>query len=161
MTSLGNKIKSFSTDVLSKVDKGANGFLQNLGETIGGSAQEFIGNVLPNGIETNADERKNIIQQINSGRPEEKVKAIRTVTSKSQNITPRMRTIVSNTSAKNELELSTKVQRTAEQQGIPANEISDTVDELGKSSNQSSQPVSLYTSPSPRDGLLSRMPSSA
>ena len=139
VTSLGNKIKSFSTDVLSKVDKGANGFLQNLGETIGGSAQEFIGNVLPNGIETNPDERKNIIQQINSGKPEEKVKAIRTVTSKSQNITSRMRTIVSNTSAKNELELSTKVQRTAEQQGIPANEISDTVDELGKSSNQLSQ----------------------
>ena len=118
------------------MDKGADGFLQNLGETIGGSAQEFIGNSLPNGVETTPDERKNIIKQLNSGKPEEKVKAVRTVTSKSKNITPRMATIVANRPANNEFELSNNVQRTAEEQGIPADEISATVGEIDKSSEQ-------------------------
>ena len=136
---LGNKISSFTNNVVSRVDKGADGFLQNLGETIGGSAQEFIGNSLPNGVETTPDERKNIIKQLNSGKPEEKVKAVRTVTSKSKNITPRMATIVANTPANNELELSNNVQRTAEEQGIPADEISATVDEIDKSSEQLSK----------------------
>ncbi len=158
--SLGNKISSFTSNVLSSVDKGADGFLQNLGETIGGSAESFISNSLPNGVETTPDERKNIIQQMNSGKPEEKVKAVRTVTSKSKNITPRMATVVADTPANNELELSTNVQRVAEEQGIPPDEISATVDEIDKSSEQLSKldttiggtlvvPASLFTDAEP------------
>ena len=41
------------------------------------------------------------------------------------------------------------------------NQIEDLIDWLGKASERMNKVCLLYTSPSPRDGLLSRMPSSA
>ena len=66
-----------------------------------------------------------------------------------------------------EYELTLAIDRVASELGITAEEVQSELDSVdsGSSSNQieSPPPVDclLYTSPSPRDGLLSRMPSSA
>ena len=120
----GKTLTEFISDTTKRFDVGLqSGFLQNIGETIGGNAKSSLANIVSGGIALNDDEYKKIFSELTAEDPKQKATAIGTIISKSPNVSDRMKGIVSRTKASNVSDLSTKVSAEARKQGIPENEI--------------------------------------
>ena len=127
----GNTVTNFINDVNKRFDNGLqSGFLQNFGETIGGSAKASIAGIVPGGISLNKKEYDQTFKEITSGKPKDKANAVKRVVNKSENVTPRMKEISQSVDAETTLELQNEVQDEARRQGVPEAEISDYTNEV-------------------------------
>lgn len=131
LNGVANVVDNFVSRQTKKFDKGfQSGFLQNIGETITGSANAFIANIVPGGVSLNDDEYKKTFAELTGEDVAEKTNAVKTLTTKSPNVSSRMKTVISNTQATDTTELKNKVIIEARKEGIPESEITDATNEI-------------------------------
>lgn len=130
VTGFTNDVSNFVNDFTTRTDKGLGGVLQNLAEGLTGGAAEFITNIVPGGISTTEQERKRILSQFSSGDPVEKTKAVKTITTKSSNVSERMKGIVNRTDATTPQKLADKVADEAAKTGVPKEESQAAINEI-------------------------------
>ena len=135
VTSAVDTFGSFATkaiaDQTKKFDRGIkSGFLQNIGETLSGSAKSSVANIVAGGVSLNDREYREVFGQLTQKDEVEKTKAVKKLTEKSTNVSSRMKRIVNETSATSSIELQRKVTATATAQGIPQSEITSCTNEI-------------------------------
>lgn len=129
-TGFVNDATKFADDFASSIDKGVSGVLQNLAEGLTGQASSFLANIVPGGISSTEAERREILRQFSTGDPTEKTKAIKTLTSKSNNVSPEMKSIIDKVEATTPNTLSDKVANEAKKQGVSQEKIDVAIAEL-------------------------------
>ena len=132
VTDFTDDITDFVDDFSKRIDKGLGGVLQNLAEGLTGDAASFLENIVPGGISTTEGERQRILKQFASEDPVEKTKAVKTLTTKSPNVSERMKDIISDTNATTPQKLADKVANEASKQGVPKEEQETAVTEITK-----------------------------
>ena len=120
----------FATNFTETIDKGLGGVLQNLAEGLTGNASSFLANLVPGGISATEAERKRILEQFSTGDPADKTKAVKSLTAKSNNVSPKMKGIINKVDAENTNDLSNKVTIAARKAGVPESEIQDATAEM-------------------------------
>jgi len=128
---LAKTIDSKISDTTKRFSRGfQSGFLQNIGETLTGSAKATIANIVPGGFSLNDNEYEKIFSELTSKDESQKTSAVKTLSSKSPNVSGRMSNIINNTKATSTIELENKVANEAKRQGIPQSEIDAATNEI-------------------------------
>lgn len=130
VTGFVNDATGFVNDFNTRIDKGLGGVLQNLTEGLTGDAAAFLGNIVPGGISTTERERQEILSQFASDDPVEKTKAVKTLTTKSPNVSDRMKGIIERTDATTSTRLADKVANEANKTGVPEEESQAAINEI-------------------------------
>ena len=126
-----NAVDQFNAEVDARVNKGLSGVLQNMAEGLSGTAASFIANLVPGGIVTDEQERQRILEQFGSGNPRDERQAIQTLTTKSVNVSDRMKGIINeDTSSSSTLEMQIKMIERAKEQGVPEQEVAKAQQEM-------------------------------
>ena len=115
---------NFNVDYDARTNKGLTGLLQNVAESITGAASSFISNLVPGGISSSEQERISILEKFDSGNNKDKKEGVKTLVSKSPNVSERMKEILAedpNTSTT--LDMQIKMQEEAKRRGVPDKEI--------------------------------------
>lgn len=124
---------NFDTNFDTRTDMGLPGVLQNLSERLSGAASSFIQNIVPGGIITSDQERREILEQFSSGDENQKKEAVKTLTKKSNNVTSRMKTILDkDTTSTNTLDMQIEMIETARKEDVPEQEIAIAQQEISK-----------------------------
>jgi len=123
-------ITNFVDDFSTRIDKGLGGVLQNLAEGLTGDAAAFLENIVSGGISTTETERQRILAQFASDDPVEKTKAVKTLTTKSPNVSDRMKGIIQRTNATTPQKLADKVANEADKTGVPKEESQAAINEI-------------------------------
>lgn len=130
---------NFNTGFDGRSNRGLSGVLQNVAESLTGAASSFIENLVPGGISSSEQERIAILEQFNSGNSKDKKEGVKTLVSKSPNISDRMKEVLGddpNTSTT--LDMQIKMQEEARRRGIPESEIAIAVQEISSIEQQMS-----------------------
>ena len=124
---------NFDTNFDTRTNMGLPGVLQNLSERLSGAAASFIQNIVPGGIITSDEERREILEQFSSGDENQKKEAVKTLTKKSNNVTSRMKSILDkDTTSTNTLDMQIEMIETARKEDIPEQEIAIAQQEISK-----------------------------
>lgn len=136
-TNITNPVTNFTKDVgnvfttiYDAFDKGLNGFLQNVTETLTGNGDAYLTNIVSGGINLTNPEKKRLLSQNASGDPVEKTKAVKTIVNKSGNVSSSMKGIIADTNASSVKELNNKAINVAKERGIPDSEINAATNEI-------------------------------
>jgi len=130
---------NFNVDYDARTNKGLTGLLQNVAESITGAASSFISNLVPGGISSSEQERISILEKFDSGNNKDKKEGVKTLVSKSPNVSERMKEILAedpNTSTT--LDMQIKMQEEAKRRGVPDKEIQAAVQEISSIEQQMS-----------------------
>lgn len=138
VTSVVNKLETdvndFVSDFNTRTETGLGGVLQNIAEKVTGSAGAFIQTLVPGGISATERERQAILAQFATDDPVEKTKAVKTLTTKSPNVSDRMKGVVEKVQEEKKpttpTELNNEVVNEATKQGVPASEIESCTNEI-------------------------------
>jgi hypothetical protein len=124
-------VSEFFTNVSTSVDRGLQGgFLQNITESFTGNARSSLRNIVAGGITLSNEESKQLLGQVSSKDPKQSVQAIQTIVNKSENVTDRTKTLVSQSKATSTQELVDDVRKIGKEEGVPDTEIQDVVNEI-------------------------------
>lgn len=109
ISDFGKTVNNFIDDTTKRFNTGLqSGFLQNIGETIGGNAKSALANIVSGGIALNDNEYKKIFSELTAEDPTQKA-AVNTLVTKSPNVSDRMKSIARRTNASSVTDLSVKV----------------------------------------------------
>ena len=126
-------LDTFNNEFDARKDKGLSGVLQNVAEGLSGVAEEFIGNLVPGGISSSEAERRRILAQFSSGEPKQQKEAVKTLTQKSQNVSDRMKGILStDEGTSSSLEMQEQMIAKARRAGVPEQEIAIAQQEISR-----------------------------
>jgi N-acetylmuramoyl-L-alanine amidase len=138
VTSAVNKLEAdvnnFVSDFNTRTETGLSGVLQNIAEKLTGSAGAFIQTLVPGGISATERERQAILAQFATDDPVEKTKAVKTLVTKSENVSERMKGVVEKVQEEKKPTTPTKlndaVVNEAKKQGVPEAEIEVCTNEI-------------------------------
>jgi N-acetylmuramoyl-L-alanine amidase len=138
VTSAVNKLEAdvnnFVSDFNTRTETGLSGVLQNIAEKLTGSAGAFIQTLVPGGISATERERQAILAQFATDDPVEKTKAVKTLVTKSENVSERMKGVVEKVQEEKKPTTPTKlndaVVNEAKKQGVPESEIEVCTNEI-------------------------------
>lgn len=138
VTSAVNKLETdvnnFVSDFNTRTETGLGGVLQNIAEKLTGSAGAFIQTLVPGGISATERERQAILAQFATDDPVEKTKAVKTLVTKSENVSDRMKGVVEKVQEEKKPTTPTKlndaVVNEAKKQGVPESEIEVCTNEI-------------------------------
>lgn len=138
VTSAVNKLETdvnnFVSDFNTRTETGLGGVLQNIAEKLTGSAGAFIQTLVPGGISATERERQAILAQFATDDPVEKTKAVKTLVTKSENVSERMKGVVEKVQEEKKPTTPTKlndaVVNEAKKQGVPESEIEVCTNEI-------------------------------
>jgi N-acetylmuramoyl-L-alanine amidase len=122
---------NFNVEYDVRSNKGLTGLLQNVAESITGAAATFISNLVPGGISSSEQERVSILEEFSSGDNKDKKNGIKSLVSKSPNVSERMKEIIAeepNTS--NTVNMQIHIETEAKKIGVPDKEIQETIQEI-------------------------------
>lgn len=138
VTSAVNKLETdvnnFVSDFNTRTETGLGGVLQNIAEKLTGSAGAFIQTLVPGGISATERERQAILAQFATDDPVEKTKAVKTLVTKSENVSERMKGVVEKVQEEKKpttpTKLNDEVVNEATKQGVPKAEIETCTNEI-------------------------------
>lgn len=138
VTSAVNKLETdvnnFVSDFNTRTETGLGGVLQNIAEKLTGSASAFIQTLVPGGVSATERERQAILAQFATDDPVEKTKAVKTLVTKSENVSDRMKGVVEKVQKEKKpttpTKLNNEVVNEATKQGVPKSEIQTCTNEI-------------------------------
>lgn len=124
-------VDQFNANFDTRTNEGLPGVLQDLAEGISGTVDSFISNLVPGGIVSSEQERRQILEQFTSGDPRLKKEAVKALTQKSENVTDRMKGILAtDEGTSSSLEMQVQMIEKAKNLGVPEQEIARAQQEI-------------------------------
>ena len=122
---------NFNVNYDGTINKGLPGVLQNVAEAITGAASSFIANIVPGGISSTEQERREILKQFTLGDEKDKKEGVKTLVTKSPNVSDDMKQVIAddpNTSST--LQMQIEMIKEAKKRGVPEDEIARAQQEM-------------------------------
>jgi len=132
VNSLVSEITDFTDRIDGTFDKGLSltgGILQDINESLTNKAGSKLNNLAGGGFQFDTETQKRLVGQI-KGTSRDRSEVIKTVVTKNENISERMKDVVTKTSAENPQDLQDKVTDEALAQGIPQEDIDETIKQI-------------------------------
>lgn len=124
-------VDQFNSSFDTRTNSGLPGVLQDLAEGISGTVDAFISNLVPGGIISSEQERRQILEQFTSGDSRLKKEAVKALTQKSENVSDRMKGILAtDEGTSSSLEMQVQMIEKAKEQGVPEQEIARAQQEI-------------------------------
>jgi len=132
VNSLVSEITDFTDRIDGTFDKGLSltgGILQDINESLTNKAGSKLNNLAGGGFQFDTETQKRLVGQI-KGTSRDRSEVIKTVVTKNENVSERMKDIVTKTSADNPQDLQDKITNEALAQGIPQEDIDETIEQI-------------------------------
>ena len=171
VTSAVNKFETdatnFFNEITAPLDRGLNGFLQNLQESSTGNARAYLRNITAGGVSLSDEETKQLLGEVSSKDPKQKTRAVNKLANKSQNVTSKAKGLLADSKATSTQELIDEVTKKGKETGVPDAEVQSLINEINnvdKSLNDLDTTISgsvvveasLFDTPTPLTSVANR-----